>query len=124
MGSFLQQERKRLGITASEVQKCIDVGRSTYTRWESGNPIPSDKLNELSKLGFDINFVVTGIRSSIDENALADCVEILEEVISETKRHFSAVQKAKIIAVLYEEYTEDAQSITPEKIQRHLRLVS
>ncbi|MCO7251245.1 hypothetical protein NH454_15475 [Pseudoalteromonas sp. Ps84H-4] len=100
------------------------MGRSTYTRWESGNPIPSDKLKELSKLGFDINFVVTGIRSSIDENALADCVEILEEVISETKRHFSAVQKAKIIAVLYEEYTEDAQSITPEKIQRHLRLVS
>lgn len=64
MGSFLQKERKRLGITASEVQQCIDVGRSTYTRWESGNPIPSDKLNELSKLGFDINFVVTGERGS------------------------------------------------------------
>ena len=64
MGSFLQQERKRLGITASEVQQCIDVGRSTYTRWESGNPIPSDKLNELAKLGFDINFVVTGEHNS------------------------------------------------------------
>ncbi|WP_143869904.1 helix-turn-helix domain-containing protein [Catenovulum sediminis] len=124
MGSFLQSERKRLGLTASDVQQQIEVGRSTYTRWEAGQPIPSDKLNALASIGFDIGFVVTGHRSQVDESALADCIEILEDVIQETGKHYTATQKAKIIAVLYEEYTEDTESITAEKIQRHLRLVS
>lgn len=124
MQSFLLRERERLGLKQNYVFETLGVNKATYYRWESGKAIPSDKLNELAKLGFDINFVVTGTRAPIDESALTDCIEILEEVIAETRRHFSAVQKAKIIAVLYEEYTEDAQSITPEKIQRHLRLVS
>ena len=63
MSNFLQQERKRLGMTAEEVREALDTSRATYTRWEAGNPIPSDKLCVLDSVGFDIHFVVTGKRN-------------------------------------------------------------
>lgn len=64
MQSFLLSERERLGLKQKDVFEFIGVNKATYYRWESGNPIPSDKLNELSKLGFDVNYVVTGKRGS------------------------------------------------------------
>ncbi|MER2490675.1 helix-turn-helix domain-containing protein [Catenovulum sediminis] len=64
MQSFLLSERERLGLKQKDVFESIGVNKATYYRWESGNPIPSDKLNELSKLGFDVNYVVTGQRGS------------------------------------------------------------
>ncbi|EWH09842.1 putative transcriptional regulator [Catenovulum agarivorans DS-2] len=68
MQSFLLSERERLGLKQKDVFEFIGVNKATYYRWESGNPIPSDKLNELSKLGFDVNYVVTGQRDSVAIN--------------------------------------------------------
>lgn len=71
MSIFLQSERKRLGMSAADVREKIDVSRATFTRWEAGSPIPSDKLAALVKLGFDINYVVTGERrTSLNQDAL------------------------------------------------------
>ncbi len=61
--NYLKNERERLKLTAADVYEKIAAGRSTYARWEGGAPIPSDKLSELSKIGFDIQYVVTGERS-------------------------------------------------------------
>ncbi|TQF69571.1 helix-turn-helix domain-containing protein [Pseudoalteromonas luteoviolacea] len=66
MTSFLSIERKRLGLTQAEVYEKIDVGKSTYLRWEGGKPIPSDKLAEIEKLGFDLLYVVTGRRKQLE----------------------------------------------------------
>ncbi|MBN7824763.1 hypothetical protein [Bowmanella dokdonensis] len=71
-----------------------------------------------------MNFVVTGRRSAVQVQALQDCVEIVEEVLSELGRSLTPLQKAKVLTVLYEEYLEDSDSITPERIVRHLRLVA
>ncbi|MFQ3202117.1 MAG: phage repressor protein C with HTH and peptisase S24 domain [Pseudoalteromonas tetraodonis] len=62
MTTFLRDERNRLELTQAEVSKAIGVGKTTFLRWEAGNPIPSDKLIALSDIGFDINYVLKGCK--------------------------------------------------------------
>ncbi|MBQ4852951.1 helix-turn-helix transcriptional regulator [Pseudoalteromonas sp. MMG012] len=66
MTTFLSLERKRLGLTQTEVYEPIKVSKSAYLRWEQGKPIPSDKLAELESIGFDIRYIVTGKRQSFE----------------------------------------------------------
>ncbi|MFP3352285.1 S24 family peptidase [Pseudoalteromonas sp. SIMBA_153] len=63
MTDFLREERNRFGLRQIDAAKAIGVGKTTFLRWEAGYPIPSDKLFELAKLGFDINYIVTGKRT-------------------------------------------------------------
>lgn len=87
MSTFLQLERKRLGFTANEVVLAIDSSRASFTRWESGSPIPSDKLAALSELGFDVGYVVTGKRSveqNIDPVILKRAMNIVANYISKS----------------------------------------
>lgn len=121
----LREERTKLGLKQADFAEQIGVTKLSQSNYETGKRKPDvEYLEKAASLGADTHYIVTGQRSSIDEQALADCIEILEEVISETGRQFSPVQKAKIVAVLYEEYIDDAEGITVEKINRHLRLVS
>ena len=62
MTTFLRDERNRLELTQAEASKAIGVGKTTFLRWEAGNPIPSDKLIALSDIGFDINYVLKGCK--------------------------------------------------------------
>ncbi|WP_105198979.1 S24 family peptidase [Pseudoalteromonas sp. T1lg10] len=64
MTSFLRDERNRLGLTQAEASKAIGVGKTTLLRWESGYPIPSDKLIALSDIGFDVNYILKGCSST------------------------------------------------------------
>ncbi|MBQ4852964.1 helix-turn-helix transcriptional regulator [Pseudoalteromonas sp. MMG013] len=70
MNHYLVKERERLELQQKQVYDSIGVGKSTYYRWESGNPIPSDKLADLARLGFDVNYVVTGQRLSKSEDSV------------------------------------------------------
>ncbi|WP_440053351.1 helix-turn-helix domain-containing protein [Pseudoalteromonas sp. T1lg65] len=63
MNHRLIEERERLGLQQKQVFDSIKVSKSTYYRWESGTPMPSDKLAELVELGFDVNYIITGKRS-------------------------------------------------------------
>lgn len=67
MGSFLKSERKRLGLTLENVYSQVDIGKSTYARWEAGSSIPSDKLAKLHQLGFDVLYVITGERAAASQ---------------------------------------------------------
>jgi phage repressor protein C with HTH and peptisase S24 domain len=71
MTTFLKDERNRLGLTQGEASKAIGVGKTTLLRWESGYPIPSDKLIALSDIGFDVNYVLKGIRTSVVESKVS-----------------------------------------------------
>jgi len=89
MSTFLQLERKRLGFTANEVVLAIDSSRASFTRWESGSPIPSDKLAALSELGFDVGYVVNGKRSveqNIDPEILKRAMTIVGKYIAKSGR--------------------------------------
>ena len=80
MKPFLLQERERLNLKQKDVFESVGVSKVTYYRWESGSPIPSDKLAELGKIGFDIHFVVTGEHSKGLNN------ETFDEQVSKKKQ--------------------------------------
>lgn len=61
--NFLKLERERLGLLQKDLLEPVGVNKGTIIRWESGSSIPSDKLAELAKLGFDISYIVTGTRT-------------------------------------------------------------
>lgn len=61
---FLAEERIRLGFKAKEVADFAGVAVPTQSNYEKGKRSPDTKyLYEISKLGFDIHYVVTGERS-------------------------------------------------------------
>lgn len=59
----LKIERKRLKLTQQVLAESIGVSDMTVKRWETGTPIPSDKLSLLATLGFDVLYILTGQRS-------------------------------------------------------------
>ncbi|WP_278404874.1 XRE family transcriptional regulator [Pseudoalteromonas ruthenica] len=77
MKPFLSKERERLNLKQKEVYESIGVSKVTYYRWENGSPIPSDKLAELGKLGFDITYLVTGQYSqSLRNESFEDVIDV------------------------------------------------
>lgn len=72
--TWLQQERERLGLSQAIVAAAAEVAVKTVGRWEREIAIPADKLQKLVVLGFDAQYVVTGIRST---TALSDDEEKL-----------------------------------------------
>lgn len=62
--TFLAEERMRLGYKAKEVADFAKVAIPTQSNYEKGKRSPDTQyLYEISKLGFDIHYVVTGKRS-------------------------------------------------------------
>ena len=61
---FFRQERERLALGQAVVAAAAEVTVKTVGRWEREIAIPADKLAALTSLGFDAQYVVTGIRSS------------------------------------------------------------
>ena len=64
--SRLKEERRRLKIGQDAVADECGVSKRTVGRWENDTPIPSNQLQYLSRLGFDVLYVVTGSRSASD----------------------------------------------------------
>lgn len=101
MTTFLTLERKRLGLNQSDVYEKINVGKSTYIRWEKGNAIPSDKLAELESIGFDILYVVTGRRKELqvieNDNLISvnDAVEVAKYAAREAIKSVYQAKKLK-----------------------------
>ena len=126
MSEFLKSERNRLNLKQSEVSEKISVGIATYIRWEGGKPIPSDKLALLGELGFDVQFIVTGNRSStrlvIDNEELLN-PETLTEAIETVMNIFDRINRvprdrkhlAQIITAVYELYIENGRSSSQEE---------
>lgn len=82
MSTFLQLERQRLGLSAAKVVESIKGSRATYTRWEAGAAIPSDKLFSLAELGFDVAYVITGIRSNVEVLQTGDTLNQAEDTFA------------------------------------------
>jgi DNA-binding XRE family transcriptional regulator len=126
MSNNLQEERKRLHLVASEVWENIGASRATYTRWEAGSPIPSDKLALLAELGFDVAYVVTGKRQTINEQKLRDSLDVLFtvlDVMKETGDGISNERAAQIVAMIYDLLAKGKQ-IDSDDIQLITKLAS
>lgn len=61
IGERLREERTRLGLSQTEVAERCDLTRRTLLSWEKGDQYPNASvLAEMSRLGFDVLYVVTG----------------------------------------------------------------
>lgn len=58
------EERTRLKKTQGFVAEKCDVSTKTVGRWEQETAIPSDKLSLLYEDGFDVFYILTGLKHS------------------------------------------------------------
>ena len=59
----LREERARLGLTQQEVADTANVHVKTVRRWESQVPMPLDAMVPLLAIGYDVQYVASGLRS-------------------------------------------------------------
>jgi transcriptional regulator with XRE-family HTH domain len=62
MSLRLREERQRLGLTAVEVARLAGASTVGYRRWEKDRVVPGDVLGALADAGFDVQYVITGVR--------------------------------------------------------------
>ena len=101
IGLRLLTERKRLGLKQSDIASKLGIGRQTIHRYENNISVPSTKsVQALKTLGFDMDYVLTGVTSS--ENDIT-CIKLLEltkqakaavslmdsQTLAQKLRHFS-----------------------------------
>ncbi len=71
----LKAERTRLGLSQVALGKALGVTKWTVINYERtggrGTPIPADLLSACSRLGMDVQYIITGI-SSINLNRVAE----------------------------------------------------
>ena len=58
----LGEERKRLNLNQNKVAVYCEVSVKTVGRWEKNIPIPADKLSLMAQLGYDITYILTGVK--------------------------------------------------------------
>lgn len=64
----LKSERKRLKLVLDVAGEICGVSGKTFSRWEAGTPIPSDKLVMLYENDFDIFYILAGGRITSDSH--------------------------------------------------------
>ena len=63
IGSRIEEEKLRLNLKNTDICVELDIHPNTYRNYESGRrDMPSSFLAQLSTIGFDIMFVLTGKR--------------------------------------------------------------
>lgn len=64
----LKAERTRLGLSQVALGRALGVTKWTVINYERaggrGTPIPADLLSACSKLGMDVQYIITGVASS------------------------------------------------------------
>lgn len=82
----LKNERLRLNLGQSDIANATDVSLKTVQRWEKEIAIPSDKLALLAKFGADVQYIITGQRSStVLPSDEAFMLEKIRQASSETR---------------------------------------
>lgn len=105
----LKNERLRLNLGQSDIADATDVSLKTVQRWEKEVAIPSDKLALLANCGIDVQYVVTGQRSS---NVLpTDEVLILEKY-----RQASPVLRNQMLMLLLSGDSEATKSVVSNPV--------
>ncbi|WP_232456705.1 helix-turn-helix domain-containing protein [Burkholderia ubonensis] len=77
IGERLKEERGRLGMNQTQFAAIAGVGKTTQINYESGSRLPdAGYLAALAKVGLDVQYVVTSVRSSValtpDERELVE----------------------------------------------------
>ncbi len=66
--ALLKEERVRLGLSQMALAEALGVTKWTVINYEKaggrGTPIPADLLSACARLGMDVQYILTGVRSS------------------------------------------------------------
>lgn len=69
VGERIKEERIRLGINQTKAAEIVGVRREMWGRYERGS-VPGDLVaDKLHKVGFDVDYIFTGLRSQVYEQA-------------------------------------------------------
>jgi transcriptional regulator with XRE-family HTH domain len=102
-GDRLRDERERLGISQRHLAEIGEVSRPSQTAYEKGggNP-PGDYWNSIAKAGIDIQYVLTGVRSSNwppteatknKQVSKSELIDTLELIMQQTEKGMELVKK-------------------------------
>lgn len=74
IGARLRQQRAQAGLTQDQLAEHLGVSKRTQGNYESGaSDAPASYLSmAASTLGFDVLFIVSGTRTTLDADALSE----------------------------------------------------
>lgn len=83
VGSRLQEERKKTGLSQSELADLVGIGKMTQFQYEKGTNLPTLKyLSSIIPIGIDIQYVLFGIRANSEDLSELHRNEIEKKALS------------------------------------------
>lgn len=79
IGSRLQEERKRHGMTQNQVAETLGIAKRTQANYEAGtsDATASYLSKAASELGFDIPYILNGVRTTMTHHSLTQGEDVL-----------------------------------------------
>lgn len=128
----MKEERVRLGLKQASAAEQCGVSREIWGRYERGAAVPGGEvLFSFAQAGADIQFVLTGCRSSgggdkdsadIDVPRLERIVEMLEAAAKLAGKRWPTKKLAAVAAEVYN-VLNDSQTFDESQVDRVLKLV-
>ena len=120
MEKYIKEERLRLGMTQKMLGELLGVSNSFVSQIENGlSALPMDKLPVLAMHGFDVQYLITGVRST-NLNAVQQGTAPPRDASYDARmRRLSETQRNVIEGMLEElEKMREAQEKAEAAIQR------
>ena len=116
VGIRLRAERKRLGLTQSQLGARGGVSLGSQHAYESGIHRPDTRyLALIAEAGIDMQYVVLGLKteprppSSVDWKAMEEIGLLIEQSETEHGGHMPLALKFHFLRVFYEQYSANRQ---------------
>ena len=79
IGSRLQEERKRCALTQNEIAEALGIAKRTQANYEAGtSDATASYLSKVaSQFGFDVPYILNGLRTTLAESALNEVEDCL-----------------------------------------------
>lgn len=112
-GERLRYERKRLGLTQSELAKKLGISRNTQVNYEAMNREPDVKyLGRLEELGVNTRYLISGEETVVSEEELQIQADLIHKIVFELEKilftrpdiKLSPHKKASLVRVLFKLY--------------------
>lgn len=92
----LALERERLGLEQADIRDKLNIALATISRYENAKRLPDLGIaKELSELGYDMTYVITGKRLNESVSDLTDDEMQLLELYRNSKRRAELVRLIK-----------------------------
>jgi transcriptional regulator with XRE-family HTH domain len=126
----LRTERKRLRLTQSEVADKAGINRRTQVAYENTERTPTlDYLPVLASMGFDVAFVLYGVREarhasrSFNWKLLSEIHSAIRSWCDGKNIELTPQEEIELARALYDQFAFEGQ-VEPEAVERMLTLLT